>query len=179
MAVRPWENRFLDINLRDGVMVHENGSAEGNNGTKSHLKSAGKKPIASNLHTNLSSQKMGPSYSDGCGSSPSKSAGMQEASNTLLVKLKPKPHTDDPVEESNSRPGIGLRSHSNPKERSTQPDKQAKKRLSLPNSGEFSLSLSLSLCVSVRLPNLLNPGGSPLWKNCSLEQNGAIITFFH
>lgn len=141
MAVRPWENRFLDINLRDGVMVHENESAEDMNGTKSHVKSAGKKPIAPNLQPNLSSQKTGPSYSDGCGSSPSQSAGMQDASNPLLAKSKPKPHADDPVEESNSRP---LRSHSNPKERSTQPDKQAKKRLSLPNSGEFSLSLSLS-----------------------------------
>ncbi|XP_059430677.1 protein IQ-DOMAIN 5 [Corylus avellana] len=132
MAVRPWENRLLDINLRDGVMVNENGSSEGKNGTKSHLKSAGKKPIASNLQSNLSSQKMGPSHSDGCGSSPSNSAGMQEAPNTLLAKPKPK---DDPVDEASSRPGIGLRSHSNPKERSTQPDKQAKKRLSLPNSG--------------------------------------------
>jgi hypothetical protein len=157
MAVRPWENRFLDINLRDGVMVHENGSAEGNNGTKSHLKSAGKKPIASNLHTNLSSQKMGPSYSDGCGSSPSKSAGMQEASNTLLVKLKPKPHTDDPVEESNSRPGIGLRSHSNPKERSTQPDKQAKKRLSLPNSGGAQLARHPNRTVAKGAPSLQKP----------------------
>ncbi|XP_030960777.1 protein IQ-DOMAIN 1 isoform X1 [Quercus lobata] len=135
MAVRPWENRFLDINLRDGVMVRENESVEDMNGTKSHVKSAGKKPIAPNLHPNLSSQKTGPSYSDGCGSSSSQSAGMQDASSTLLAKSKPKPHADDPVEESNSRPGIGLRSHSNPKERSTQPDKQAKKRLSLPNSG--------------------------------------------
>ncbi|KAG6629571.1 protein IQ-DOMAIN 5 isoform X1 [Carya illinoinensis] len=135
MAVRPWENRFLDINLRDGVMVHENGSAEGNEGTTSHLKSAGKKPIASNLHPNLSSQKMGPSHSDGFGSSSSKSAGMQEASDTLPSKPKPKAQMDDPVEQAKTRPGIGVRSHSNPKERSTQPDKQAKKRLSLPNSG--------------------------------------------
>ena len=163
MAVRPWENRFLDINLRDGVMVRENESVEDMNGTKSHVKSAGKKPIAPNLHPNLSSQKTGPSYSDGCGSSPSQSAGMQDASNPLLAKSKPKPHADDPVEESNSRPGIGLRSHSNPKERSTQPDKQAKKRLSLPNSGEFSLSLSTikwfcsypPLSVGVCIPNLL------------------------
>lgn len=147
MAVRPWENRLLDMNLRDGVMVHENGSDEGKNGTKSHIKSAGKKPIAPNLQPNLSSQKMGPSHSDGCGSSPSKSAGIQEASNTLLPKPKPKPK-DDPVDEASSRPGIGLRSHSNPKERSTQSDKQAKKRLSLPNSGEFSLSLPRSRSCS-------------------------------
>uniref|UniRef100_A0A2N9FGX6 DUF4005 domain-containing protein n=1 Tax=Fagus sylvatica TaxID=28930 RepID=A0A2N9FGX6_FAGSY len=131
MAVRPWENRFLDINLRDGVMVHENGSAE--------------------------VRKWAPPIPDGCGSSPSKSAGMQEASNTLLVKLKPKPHTDDPVEESNSRPGIGLRSHSNPKERSTQPDKQAKKRLSLPNSGGAQLARHPNRTVAKGAPSLQKP----------------------
>lgn len=132
MAVRPWENRFLDINLRDGVMVHEDGSAGGKSGTKPHLKSAGKKPIASNLQPSLSSHKMGPSLTDGCGSSPTESAGVLEASSTVAAKLKPK---EDPVGEASSRPGNGLRSRSNPKERSTQPDKQAKKRLSLPNSG--------------------------------------------
>ncbi|XP_021892593.1 protein IQ-DOMAIN 1-like [Carica papaya] len=29
MAVRPWENRFLDINLKDGVMIRDNESPEG------------------------------------------------------------------------------------------------------------------------------------------------------
>ncbi|XP_059445499.1 extensin-like [Corylus avellana] len=56
---------------------------------------------------------------------------MQEASSTLLAKPKPK---DDPVDEASLRSGIGLRSHNNPKERSTQLDNQAKKRLSQPNS---------------------------------------------
>ncbi|CAL8162437.1 unnamed protein product [Prunus armeniaca] len=135
MAVRPWENRFLDINLRDGVMVHENESAEGKNGGISQLKSAGKRPVSSNIQSNLSSQKVGPFTSDGCDSSPSKSAGLLEASTTQMGKPKPKPYLEDPVEEGNSKPGITSRSHSNPKERSTESDKQAKKRLSLPNSG--------------------------------------------
>ncbi|XP_059450963.1 wax ester synthase/diacylglycerol acyltransferase 5-like [Corylus avellana] len=65
--------------------------------------------------TNLSSLKMGHSHSDGRGSSPSNSSGKEKASNTLLAKPKPK---DDLVDEASSRPGIGLRSHSNPKERS-------------------------------------------------------------
>ncbi|KAF2299838.1 hypothetical protein GH714_004336 [Hevea brasiliensis] len=93
MAVRAWENRFLDINLKDG--------------------------------------KTGPSNSDGSGTSPSK----LEASNTLFAKPKAKPVLEDAAEEANSRPGIAQRSRSNPKERSIQSDKQAKKRLSLPNSG--------------------------------------------
>lgn len=136
MAVRPWENRFLDINLRDGVMIREDETAaEVKNGSKSQLKTTAKKAIASDLQPTISSQKKGPSHSDGGSSSPSKSAGMLEAPNTLFSKPKPKPVLEDLVEEANSKPAMATRSHSNPKERSTQLDKQAKKRLSLPNSG--------------------------------------------
>ncbi|GLT77724.1 hypothetical protein SLA2020_492850 [Shorea laevis] len=131
MAVRPWENRFLDINLRDGVMIHENGLSEGNNGAKSQIKSITKNAAPSNLHANLSSQKTGPSHSDGSGSSPGKSASGIEASNVVSSK----PNLDDMAEEASSKPVTGSRSHSNPKERSKQSDKLAKKRLSLPNSG--------------------------------------------
>eukprot|EP00257_Ricinus_communis_P013869 XP_015571407.1 protein IQ-DOMAIN 1 isoform X1 [Ricinus communis] len=132
MAVRPWENRFLDINLRDGVMIRENGNSEGKNGSKPLLRSSGKKPLSS-LQSNLSNQKTGPSHSDGS-SSPSKSTGMLESSNTLFAKPKPKPVLEDLSEEVNLKPGTVQRSQSNPKERSIQPDKPAKKRLSLPNS---------------------------------------------
>lgn len=136
MAVRPWENRFLDINLRDGVMIREDETAaEVKNGSKSQLKTTAKKAIASDLQPTISSQKKGPSHSDGGSSSPSKSAGMLEAPNTLFSKPKPKPVLEDLIEEANSKPAMATRSHSNPKERSTQLDKQAKKRLSLPNSG--------------------------------------------
>ncbi|KAL5763653.1 hypothetical protein ACOSQ2_016247 [Xanthoceras sorbifolium] len=135
MAVRPWENRFLDINLRDGVMVKEDGSAEVKNGSKSQIKSAGKKPVASSLQSNLSSQKTGPSHSDGSTSSPGISAGMLEASTTQIARPKSKSPLEDLTEEANSRPaGVVPRSHSNPKERSSQSDKPVKKRLSLPNS---------------------------------------------
>lgn len=136
MAVRPWENRFLDINLRDGVMIREDETAaEVRNGSKSQLKTTAKKAIASDLQSTISSQKKGPSHSDGGSSSPSKSAGMLEAPNTLFSKPKPKPVLEDLVEEAISKPAMATRSHSNPKERTTQLDKQAKKRLSLPNSG--------------------------------------------
>ncbi|KAF5744926.1 protein IQ-DOMAIN 1-like [Tripterygium wilfordii] len=135
MAVRPWENRFLDINLRDGVMISDNGSVEAKNGFSSQLKSNSKKPIASSVHSNLLSQKMGPSHSDGSNSSSSKSAGMLDASNIHFGKPKPKPLPEELVEEAYSKPGSASRSQSNPKERTTQPDKQKKKRLSLPNSG--------------------------------------------
>lgn len=34
MDVPLWENRFLDINVRDGEMIGENVSTEGKNGSK-------------------------------------------------------------------------------------------------------------------------------------------------
>jgi len=136
MAVRPWENRFLDINLRDGVMIYEDETAaEVKNGSKSQLKTTTKKGVASNLQSTISSQKTGPSHSDGGSSSPSKSAGIFDVPDTLFTKPKPKLVLEDLVEEANSRRAIVTRSHSNPKERTTQVDKQARKRLSLPNSG--------------------------------------------
>ncbi|XP_044506579.1 protein IQ-DOMAIN 5-like isoform X2 [Mangifera indica] len=99
------------------------------------IKSSGKKPLSSNLHSNLSSQKTGPSQSDGSSSSPGISQSMLEASTAQIAKPKSKPPLEDLIVEGNSRPaGIGARSHSNPKERSTQSDKPGKKRLSLPNN---------------------------------------------
>ncbi|KAG5238100.1 protein IQ-DOMAIN [Salix suchowensis] len=135
MAVRPWENRFLDINLRDGVMIREDETAaEVKNDSKSQLKTTAKKAVASNLQSTISSQKKVPS-SDSGSFSPSNSAGMLEAPDTLFSKPKPNPVPENLVEEANSKPAIVTRSQSNPKERATQLDKQAKKRLSLPNSG--------------------------------------------
>lgn len=136
MAVRPWENRFVDINLKDGVMVHGNGLAEAKTTTKIQLKSTGKKPVPS---SGISNQKMGPSYSDGSGSSSNKSTSMQATSATLSGKAKPKLSLEEPVEEATSKPsGLGSHSYSNPKERLAEPDIHARKRLSLPSSGESS-----------------------------------------
>ncbi|XP_058086896.1 protein IQ-DOMAIN 5 [Magnolia sinica] len=135
MAVRPWENRFVDINIRDGVTVRENGSAEGKNSTKTQFKSTGKRPV---VHSNISNQKAAPSHSDGSGSSSAKSTSMQAASSSLSGKPKPKTPPEESAEEANSKPGISSRSCSNPKERPTQTDNQAKKRLSLPSSGARS-----------------------------------------
>ncbi|KAL5999231.1 hypothetical protein ACLOJK_040681 [Asimina triloba] len=134
MAVRPWENRFVDINLRDGVTVRENGSTEAKNGTKSQFKSTIKKPVL--LSTN-SNQKAAPSQSDGSGSSSNKSASMQPTSLSHSGKAKTKASSEDPVEEAYSKPAVGFRSYSNPKERPTQPHSHSKKRLSLPSSGSI------------------------------------------
>lgn len=135
MAVRPWENRFVDINMRDGVTVHENEANDGKNGTTPQLSSANKKPFSSNIHPNPANQGTGPTVSDGCDSSPSKSTGLLESSDTQPVKSTSKANVLHIVEEVNSKPRVGSRSHSNPKERTSQADKQTKKRLSLPNNG--------------------------------------------
>ncbi|MBA0650625.1 hypothetical protein Goklo_018020 [Gossypium klotzschianum] len=139
MAVRPWENRFLDINLQDGVVACEDGSAKGKNGANSQIKPAIKKPAASNLHANLSNLKIGLSYSEGSDSPPGKSANVVDAVNALSSKPKSKPIIEDLGEEAGSKPVITSRSRSNPKERSIKSDKLVKKRLSLPNSGKLSL----------------------------------------
>nr|CAD1819714.1 unnamed protein product [Ananas comosus var. bracteatus] len=129
MAVRPWENRFLDINLKDETAVHESEEAEGS-GTKTQYKTPGKKPI-STLHSNVLNQKVGPSHSEGSGSSSSRSAGVLVSSTSKL-----KPRSKELSEEAISRPSEpGTRSYSNPKERPAQQDLQAKRRLSLPKGG--------------------------------------------
>lgn len=141
MAVRPWENRFLDINLKDGMLVPENVSAEGKSEGKAQIRSNGKKPI-STLHLNVLNQKPGPSQSEGSGSSSSRSVGLLTASAGPSDKPKPNPSYDEANGEAISRPsGIGPRSNSVPKERPARMDLQAKKRLSLQGNGMFIQSL--------------------------------------
>lgn len=135
MAVRPWENRFLDINTKDGVKADENDVMDGRNGIRPQFKSTNTKSNLANIHPSVVSHKTGPSLSDGCdSSSTSKSAGLLETSNTQSVKPKSNANVQNPVEETNSKSGV-QRSQSNPKERNSQVDKPAKKRLSLPNHG--------------------------------------------
>ncbi|XP_064963887.1 protein IQ-DOMAIN 5-like isoform X2 [Musa acuminata AAA Group] len=136
MAVRPWENRFLDISLKDGVKVNENGKAEekgGISGIKTLYKSTGKRPI-STLHSNTLIHKSLPSASDGSNSSSNWSASVL-APSFPSGKPKQKPSLEEVYAEATSRAsGVGARSYSNPKERPFQLESQAK-RLSLPNSG--------------------------------------------
>ncbi|KAL2945516.1 Protein IQ-DOMAIN 1 [Bienertia sinuspersici] len=129
MAVRPWENRFLDINLKDGVKILGNEDAEGASEPKPHPKPSVRKPVSANTPA----QKLAPSNSDG--SSTSKSAGTQSASNSMSAKVKSKQVREAPFEEASSRPSGGSRSRSNPKERTALQDFKSQKRQSLPNNG--------------------------------------------
>ncbi|XP_023759382.1 protein IQ-DOMAIN 5 [Lactuca sativa] len=131
MAVRPWENRFLDIS---GVKIQENLNCsskqdQDHNMKNQLMKSNGKKTIQSDL----TNDKMGQSELNGFGSSsPIKSRSMQEpppaiVDNLLLI---------DSVNEGSS----SSRSHSNPKERCLISGNQGKKRRSLPSSGKIGKS---------------------------------------
>lgn len=154
MAVRPWENRFLDINLKDGVKICENGPSDvKNNASTTQFNSTAKRPTiniangkgphSSYNNSNVSNEKTaGSNHSDGCSSSPNKSTNVQETPGSLFSSKVSKPVVADSVEEATSRPNVATRSHSNPRERSNLTNQQGKKRLSLPGIG---LSLSLSL----------------------------------
>ncbi|KAH9627426.1 hypothetical protein KSS87_012076 [Heliosperma pusillum] len=121
MAVRPWENRFPDINLNDGVKIQDTGADDGIDSTTAQPTSTKK-----SVSTNPSAQKSGPSSSDG--------------SNQVTAKSKVKQVREDFIEEANSKPATAMRSRSNPKERATVQDSKSQKRLSLPgNQGNQSV----------------------------------------
>ncbi|XP_031485783.1 protein IQ-DOMAIN 5 [Nymphaea colorata] len=137
MAVRPWENRFLNINLKDGVLVQENGAIETSNNTKVPLKISGKKPTS---QTNYG-QKAHPSKSDGFTSD--KSAVAPLVTNVLKAKLKSSLSPERPIEEADSSRVPDFRSLSNPRERPRQASLgSAKKRLSLPSNGSGARTAS-------------------------------------
>nr|XP_043628098.1 protein IQ-DOMAIN 5-like [Erigeron canadensis]XP_043628099.1 protein IQ-DOMAIN 5-like [Erigeron canadensis] len=142
MAVRPWENRFLDINTRDGA---SSAKPEQDHSTKNQSKSTGKKPNASNLQSDLSNEKTGQSPSDDLGSSPIKSTSMQEVPATECVDPRFNSVVVDLIDEQGPRPGAGLRSHSNPKERSSVVGNQGKKRRSLPSGGKSRQGLGAQM----------------------------------
>ncbi|KAL6518666.1 hypothetical protein OROHE_017716, partial [Orobanche hederae] len=91
MAVRPWENRFVDINLKDDVKIDEDEPADVKNASPTLFISTGKistsniangkGPSRSSNNSNISNEKRATSHSDGCSSSPpNKLANVQETS---------------------------------------------------------------------------------------------------
>ena len=133
MAVRPWENRFLDSYLMEDAKLGEKNMELAEIVHKTQMKSASKTQNTSNLVSGVSSQKATwpPSLSDGDSSSPGISSSMPVVSMAMSKKK-------DLAVEVNSRPVAGSRSHSNPEERSRKPDRSSRGRLTLPNSGQIS-----------------------------------------
>ncbi|KAL6847179.1 hypothetical protein ACP4OV_023032 [Aristida adscensionis] len=135
MAVRPWENRLLDNNAKDGVPVDDDKQADEEK-TKALMKPKEKAPT-SMLESNGSRQKKATSHkkshSDVSGSSSGKSANALPATSSGSSKIKEKFSVEIPDEVCSQPSNLASRSTSNPKERPGQINAPAKKRLSLPN----------------------------------------------
>ncbi|KAF3549190.1 hypothetical protein DY000_02004770, partial [Brassica cretica] len=97
MAVRPWENQFLDSRCQTLQLLYPSGKAAGPSLSDNDSSSPGSIPVVSKARSNLAKDDLA-------------------------------------VEVNSRRPGAAPRSHSSPKE-----------RLSLPNSGQISFSLSRKL----------------------------------
>ncbi|CAL4936354.1 unnamed protein product [Urochloa decumbens] len=139
MAVRPWESRFLGAYTADGsAMVNEFKQPDRNATNTPYRKPVKKHDLT--LQPNTLKQKVFPSNSEGGDSSTNRSNGSVPAKSRPKVLL-PRESSD----EASSRPsGLGVRSTSNPKERTSTGnpkernrdlDCQVHKRLSLPVSG--------------------------------------------
>ncbi|KAG2534704.1 hypothetical protein PVAP13_9NG077089 [Panicum virgatum] len=138
MAVRPWESRFLGAYTADGIVKVNEFKQPDRSATKTPYRKPVKKHDSS-LQPNTLNQKVFPSNLEGGGSSTNRSSG--PASGKSRLKVLPREGSD----EASSRPsGLGVRSTSNPKERTSTGnpkerngdlDCQVHKRLSLPGSG--------------------------------------------
>uniref|UniRef100_A0A7N1A2H7 Uncharacterized protein n=1 Tax=Kalanchoe fedtschenkoi TaxID=63787 RepID=A0A7N1A2H7_KALFE len=108
MAVRPWENRFIDTSMRDGMNIPGNGSAETKNGTRTQINISGKKAYY---------------FKDAFKYFNSQSSKSRSITPT---KLMPKPPLEDLAEEANSHSGTGAQAN--------QAAKNAVRRTSMSNN---------------------------------------------
>ncbi|KAK3140269.1 hypothetical protein QOZ80_5AG0398420 [Eleusine coracana subsp. coracana] len=136
MAVRPWENRLLDNNAKEGVPISHGKQVEDD---KSKALNKPKRRVSgSTIQSNGTIQKEGTSHkkshSDASGSSSGKSASVQPSTSLESSKMKAKPSNEISDEVSSQPSNFPSRSRSNPKERPEQNKEQTKKRLSLPNN---------------------------------------------
>jgi hypothetical protein len=143
MAVRPWENRLLDSNAKEGVLINDGNRAEDDKAKA--LNKPQKQVAVSTVQSNGSFQKEGTSHkkshSDASGSSPGKSASAQPSTSLEPSKMKVKPSGEISDDVSSQPSNFPSRSTSNPKERPEQIKPATKKRLSLPNNGKSSVSV--------------------------------------
>ncbi|XP_074268100.1 protein IQ-DOMAIN 5-like [Silene latifolia] len=112
MVVRPWENRFLDINLKDGLEFLDMGVDE-------EMVETNRQPTFTkkSFPSNSSTKNLVSSSSDG--STLNKSASTEDAPNKASTKTKFKQICNESIEEVNSKPPVDVRFHSKPKERAT------------------------------------------------------------
>ncbi|XP_075484529.1 protein IQ-DOMAIN 5-like isoform X2 [Primulina tabacum] len=167
MAVRPWENRFLNINIKEGGNTSDDDLADAKNMLTTRSNSSNKKLISDmgngkpgtriSNNSNFSHEKRA-SHSNGCSSSQNKPASMLQKPVLFSSSKSCKAVLEDIVEEASSRPNVGFRSQSNPKERSSLNKKQGNKRLSLPAGGNMARpTKQLSKTVVKRSPTAPKP----------------------
>ncbi|KAL0417543.1 UNVERIFIED_CONTAM: protein IQ-DOMAIN 1 [Sesamum radiatum] len=145
MAVRPWENCTLDIDLVDEIGAGETESADVQDVSATQSISAGKRSMSNTRNgkmaprarnnSSISNGKRAASRSEGCSSAPNKSPNVQATPTTLVSSRSSKAVSKNLVGEAASMAKLGPRSHSTPKQRSALEDKPGNKRLSLPGSG--------------------------------------------
>ncbi|KAL0389935.1 UNVERIFIED_CONTAM: protein IQ-DOMAIN 1 [Sesamum calycinum] len=145
MAVRPWENCSLDIDLVDEIGAGETESADVQDVSATQSISAGKRSMSNTRNgkmaprarnnSSISNGKRAASRSEGCSSAPNKSPNVQATPTTLVSSRSSKAVSKNLVGEAASMAKLGPRSHSTPKQRSALEDKPGNKRLSLPGSG--------------------------------------------
>jgi hypothetical protein len=133
MAIRPWESRFLGTCAADGIAMGSESMNADRNATQTPYRKHVKRHT-SNHHSNLMNQKACLSYIEGGGSMLNWSSGSVSVKSRL--KLLPKEGSD----EAQSCPRFGVRSSSNPKERTGHFNCPVNKRLSLPAVGKQLLA---------------------------------------
>ncbi|KAL6643738.1 hypothetical protein ACP70R_018504 [Stipagrostis hirtigluma subsp. patula] len=140
MAVRPWENRLLDSNAKEGVLTGDDKQAEEDK--TNTLNEPKERAPTSSLQSNGSRQKKDASHkkshSDVSGSSSGHSVNVLPATSSGSSKIKMKSLVEIPDEVCSQPSNLASRSTSNPKERPGQINAPAKKRLSLPNKATAS-----------------------------------------
>ncbi|TVU48980.1 hypothetical protein EJB05_00269 [Eragrostis curvula] len=137
MAVRPWENRLLDSNVKESVPVSDDKQVEEDK-TKAVNKPKRRVPVSTIQSNGSHSTSHKKSHSDASGSSSGQSASVQPSTSLESSKMKTKP-PDEVSDEVSSQPSnLPSRSTSNPKERPEQIKASTKKRLSLPNTATTS-----------------------------------------
>ncbi|KAL0459992.1 UNVERIFIED_CONTAM: protein IQ-DOMAIN 1 [Sesamum latifolium] len=145
MAVRPWENCLLDIDLLDEIGAGETECADVQDVPPTQSISTGKRSMSntrngkmaprSSNNSNISNGKRAASRSEGCSSAPNKSSNVQATPTTLVSNRSSKPVPRNLDGEAASTTKLGPRSRSTPKQRSALEDKPGNKRLSLPGNG--------------------------------------------
>nr|CAB3493878.1 unnamed protein product [Digitaria exilis] len=137
MAVRPWENRLLDSNTKESLTKHEGKKDEE---AKSQITPKSKLSTSNTLgQSKKKGVKHKKSYSDVSCTSFARPENVLPSTSLGSSKQKAKV-ADEVFEEVSSQPTeVTYKVVRNPKDKLVQANTPAKKRLSLPNNGKYTV----------------------------------------